>query len=191
MLPRASIAASVCLLACLALPLLGHAETPELTLPSFSGLQQKATESVDISIGSFALSMLGWAMDDHDATDADLKSTLQGLKAVHVRSYRFDSDAMYREADLDAIRSQLSAPGWSHLVQVRDRNKHENVDICIALDDHSSQRKIKGLAIVVSDPRGFTVLNIIGAIDLDRAARVQKALGIPDSAVVPVAQFTH
>lgn len=171
-------------LASLMLPILGCAQTAELRLPSFPGLQQKATESTDISVGSMGLHALGWAMDEHDPDGAQLKSILGGLKAVHVRSYEFDSDFVYPEADVAAIRAQLSGPGWSSLVQVHDRNKHENVDIYIALVD----QEIRGLALIATEPRSFTILNIVGTIDLKHVARVEKALGVPAAALVSVAQ---
>jgi hypothetical protein len=177
---------SITSIASLVFPILALAQTPELRLPSFPGLQQKAREFTDISLGWFALHALGWAMDGRDPEGAELKRTLRGLKAVHVRSYEFDSDFVYPQADIDTLRAQLSGPGWSRLVQVRDRNKHEDVDIYIALDD----RKIKGLALIATEPRSLTILNIVGAIDLEHVAPVEKALGVPDTAFVPVTQRT-
>jgi Domain of unknown function (DUF4252) len=166
-------------LALLGLPMLAAAQGPQLTLPSFANLQQKATESVDLTIGSFAMGLLSGLMDDHGQDGAQMSHLLKGLKAVQIRVYRFQSDFAYSKADIDAVRSQLSAPGWSHLTQVRDRKTNADVDICVALDE----RKVTGFAIIASEPRGFTILNIVGAVDLAQVAELQKQLNLPDSGV--------
>jgi hypothetical protein len=155
----------------LALPLLASADPPELKIPAFTDLQQKAVDSVNVSIDSMILGLAGHFMDDKSADDAQLKKTLQGLKAVQIRSYRVDSDYVYSKADLDAVRAQLAEPGWSRLVQVRDLSKSEDVDVYVALDQHI----IKGVAIITSDPRKFTIVNVVGTIDVDQVAQLQKA----------------
>jgi hypothetical protein len=171
-------------LACLLLPVLAAAHGPELRLPALDGLKQNARESVDITIGSWTLGIMSWLMDDRDPQSADVKKMLKRLKKVHVRSYEFDSDFLYPEAEIDALRSQLSGPGWSQLVQVRDRNKDERVDIYIAMEG----RKVRGFAIIASDPRKFTIVNIVGAIDFEHLVKAQKALGLPDSNIAQIAQ---
>jgi hypothetical protein len=172
-------------LACAGLPILAVAQSPQLKLPSFTSLQQKATESVDITIGSLALGLMGALMDDHDKDSADVKKVIRGLKAVQVRSYQFDSDFAYSKADIDAVRSQLSAPVWSQLAQVHDRKKNQDVDVYVALDDH----KVTGFAVIASEPREFTIINIVGAVDLEQVASLQKHLGIPEAAVAQMPPF--
>lgn len=161
----------------LMVPLLASAQGPEpggpmgqLKLPSFDNLQQKAVASVNISIGSFLLGLAGSLVDDHDKDAAELKKALVGLKSVQVRSYRFNSDYAYSKSDVDAVRSQLSGPGWNRLVQVRDRNKNEDVDVYLAMDNHT----VTGVAIIASDPRKFTILNVVGSVDLDQIAKLRQ-----------------
>jgi Domain of unknown function (DUF4252) len=154
----------------LMLPLLAAAQGPELNLPSFDDLQQKAVCSVNVTIGSFMLGLAGNLVDGHDKESAELKKTLLGLKSVQVRSYRFNSDFVYSKSDVDAVRSQLSGPGWNRLVQTRDRNKNEAVDVYLALDDHT----IKGVAIIVSDPREFTIVNVVGSVAVDQINKLRQ-----------------
>ena len=165
----------------LVLPLLASAQTPELKIPSFDDLQHKAIDSVNITIDATILGLAGHFMDDADANSAELKKTLSGLKSVQVRSFRFDSDFAYPKSDLDAVRAQLSGPGWSRLVQVRDHNKNEAVDVYLALDQHI----IKGVAIITSDPRKFTIVNVVGTVDVNQIAQLQKAFAA-DEHTVPV-----
>ena len=69
-----------------------------------------------------------------------------------------------------AVRSQLSAPGWSRLVQTRDRDENEAVDVYLSMDNHT----ITGVAIIVSDPRKFTIVNVVGSVDVDQIARLRQ-----------------
>ena len=161
------------LITCLALtlPLLASAQTPELKIPSFEELQHKAVDSVNVTIDSTVLGLAGHFMPDSDPDSAQLKKTLAGLKSVQVRSFRFDSDFVYSKSDIDSVRTQLAGPGWSRLVQVRDHNKKEDVDVYLALDQHI----IKGIAIITTDPRKFTIVNVVGTVDMDQITQLQKA----------------
>jgi uncharacterized protein DUF4252 len=158
--------------ACLALPVLAVAQAPQLRLPSFSSLREQATESVDITLGWMSLHLMAWLMDDRDPDSAEVKKTLRGLKSVQIRNYSFDSDFAYPQQEIDALRAQLSQPGWSRLVQVRNREKQEDVDIYVALEDHT----VRGLAIIACEPRELTVLNIVGTVDLEQVARLRRTL---------------
>src|SRR5215468_9033615 len=127
---------------------LAHAQTPPLKLPAFTQLRSHATESVDISLGSLPLKVAGWfagrAANDPDS--ADTAALLKGLHALNVRHYEFASDYAFPQADIDAVRAQLTGAGWNQLVQVHNPGKSENVDIYVAID----KDRITGLAIVAS-----------------------------------------
>jgi hypothetical protein len=161
------------LLTCLALPLLAAAPDPQLKLPAFTDLKEKAIKSVDLTIDATTLGMMGWFMSDADQDSAALKKTIQGLKSVQIRSYKFTSDFAYSRADVEAVRSQLAAPGWSQLVQVHDRDKNEGVDLYISVSD----KTVKGFALVAADRREFTIINIVGAVGLDQVAQLRKTFG--------------
>jgi hypothetical protein len=160
---------------CLTLPLLAAAQSPQLRLPSFPDLKEHATESVDITLGWMPLHLIGWLMSDQDPESAQVKQTLKGLKSVQIRSYEFNSDYAYPQADIDQLRGQLAAPGWSPLVQVRKRGDEqgkdkENVDIYVAVED----KKVKGLVIIACEPREFTIVHIVGTIDLEQIASLSR-----------------
>jgi hypothetical protein len=166
--------------ACLTLPLLATARGPELTLPSFPDLREHATESVDLTLGWMPLHLMGWLMSDGDPDSAQVKETLRGLKSVQIRSYQFDADYAYPQADIDRLRAQLSAPQWSPLVQVRKRGERdgedkENVDIYVALED----KKVKGLVIIACEPRELTIVSIAGTIDLEQIASLRRTFVPP------------
>jgi hypothetical protein len=164
----------VAALACLALPMLAVAQSAQLKLPSFADLKEKSIKTVDMTVDSTILGVMGLMMDDADTTTAALKKTVQGLKSVQIRSYQFKSDFEYPRTDVDAVRSQLSAPGWTSLVQTHDRQKNEDVDIYIALDN----KTVTGLALIAANRHELTIINIVGAVDLNQVGELRKAFGV-------------
>jgi hypothetical protein len=172
-----SLAAAGFLTACLAAGLVSPfqaaaAEHPgRLDLPSFSHLQSKATEVVDVTLGAWPLALASKFMEADDAESVEVKKLISGIKSIVVRSYEFDSDFAYSKEDVAAVRAQLAAPAWTQLAQVRKRGKDQEVDldVYIALDADQA----KGFAIVASEPRKFTILNIVGTINLDQVAKLQ------------------
>jgi Domain of unknown function (DUF4252) len=173
---RIVLAALCCslLMSCLAV---GQAPQ-QLDLSAFEGLQQKATHCVDITIGSGTLGLVRALIPNDDADAVEAKKALSGLKSVRVRSYQFANDFAYSQRDIDAVRSQLSAPAWSQLVHARDTQKNQDVDVYVALDGDA----IKGLAVIASEPRELTIVNVVGTLDARDFAKVQKRLGIPGPA---------
>lgn len=151
---------------------LAHAQTPSLKLPVFTQLRSHATESVDISLGSLPLRLVGWfaghAADDPESADA--AALLKGLHALNIQHYEFASDYAYPQADVDAVRTQLAGAGWRQLVQVHNPGKNEHVDIYVALD----KDRITGLAIVASEPREFTIVNAVGSLDLAQVEKLRR-----------------
>lgn len=166
-----------CLAAGLVLPLRAVAaeHAGRLELPSFSHLQSKATEVVDVTLGAWPLALASKFMEADDPESAEMNKVISGIKSISVRSYEFDSDFVYSKADVDAVRSQLSAPGWTQLAHVRDRKNSEDVDVYISMDAD----RANGFAIIASEPRKFTILNIVGAIDLDQVAKLGRHMDLP------------
>ena len=167
--------------ACLGLPMLAAAQGPQLRLPSFSNLRGTATESVNIDLGWLPLHMTAWLMPDEDPESAEVRTMIKGLKVVQIRTYSFGSDFAYPQADIDQVRAQLSGPGWSPLLQVRKRadtkdGSRENVDIYVAIED----QKVRGLVIIDCEPREFTIVNIVGTVDLEHLASLRRTFVHPE-----------
>jgi len=154
---------------------LAEARNPRLKLPSFEHLEAQAVESVDITFGRLPLRFARWFMDNDDPETAGLKRMLGGILSLSVCHYRFDSDYVYSVAEIDAVRSHLQKSGWAPVVQVRDRKQDEDVDIFISVDDD----KVTGLAIVASEPRELTIVNIVGSVDLQKLHQLEGRFGVP------------
>jgi hypothetical protein len=162
----------------LALPSPSLSASPTLAMPDFDHLRGKATDSVDITVDGMLLSIARHFAKTAGEDDADARAALavlDDIKSVRVRSFEFDSDGAYSRDDIESVRRQLSGPGWSALVQAHKREPKEDVDIFVCVENG----KILGLAIIASEPREFTIVNVIGSIDIDKISRLEGQFGIP------------
>jgi hypothetical protein len=168
------LTALAALAACAAmlLPAMAHSAGPKLNIPDFSHLRSKAVESTDITIDGFLLD-LARKFAEHE--DVEAREVLADIKSVRVRNFEFDSDNAYSRADIEKVRAQLSAPGWSPVLQTHKRDDNEDVDVYLNIDDG----KILGVAVVAMEPRSFTIVNVIGNIDMEKLAKIEGDLGIP------------
>jgi len=162
-------------LACILLPTLGAAHDARLNLPDFGSLADKATESVNLSLSPWLLRIAAACMDGKDADSTATKKLLAGIKSIEIRNYQFATDFAYSAADIDAVRLQLAAPGWTRLMQVRDRKSKENVDIYLMVENG----RTNGFALIASEPREFTIINIVGSISIEDLPKLVDHLHLP------------
>jgi hypothetical protein len=160
-------------LGCFLLPGLGVAQDAKLKLPEFSSLAGKATETVNISLSPWLLHMAGSFIDDKDADSVATKRLLAGIKSIQIRSFQFAGDNAYSAADIDSVRSQLT--GWSQIMQVHHREKSEDVDMYVLIENNVT----KGFALIASEPREFTIINIVGSISVEDLPKLQSHLHLP------------
>jgi hypothetical protein len=158
----------------LLLPALANAQNARLALPDFTALSKKAAESVSITLDSSLLRMAGKFLDANNPDDAAVQEIIQGLQGIYVRSYTFDDDVDSKQ-ELDSLSKQLIGPGWMRLVETHSRKNRADVDIYIL----NVGGKATGLALIASEPRKFTVVNIVGSIDLNKLHKLEGHLGVP------------
>lgn len=162
----------------LAVPVLALAAppSPKLALPEFSSLVDKASDSVTITLDPALLGLAGKFLNGDDPDDVAAREAIKGVQGIYVRSFTFDKDNAYQQSDIDGVVKQLSGPYWTRLVTTRSKKDRANVDIYIMLIDN----KATGLAVIASEPREFTIVNIVGSIDLDKLHKLQGHFGVPN-----------
>src|ERR1700677_37680 len=160
-------------LTCFLLPALAAAQDAKLKLPEFRSLAGKATESVNISLSPWLLHMAGSFIDDKDEDSVATKRLLAGIKSIEIRSYQFASENAYSTQDIESVRSQLA--GWSQIIKVHHREKSEDVDMYLLIENNVT----KGFALIASEPREFTIINIVGSISVEDLPRLEKQLHLP------------
>jgi hypothetical protein len=146
-----------------------------LLLPEFNGLEDKASETVSITLDAPLIKLASGFLDVHKPDEAAAKDIISGLTGIYVKSFSFESDFAYPMQDVERVRKQLTGPGWQRMVQVRSKKEQSNVDVYVAVDGGLT----KGLAIIASEPRQFTIVNIVGAVDVEKLHQLEGRFGVP------------
>jgi hypothetical protein len=152
-----------------------RAADAQLTLPDFRSLEAKAGSTVNVTLDASLIALAGRFLDPGRPEDAAVRKLINGLQGIYVRSYTFDTDFAYPKSEVDLVRKQLTAPVWKSMVQVHDAKKHNDVDIYMCVD----RNRACGLAIIASEPREFTIVNIVGSVDLEQLHELEGRFGIP------------
>jgi len=165
-----------------------------LQLDFLDQLDGQAVESVHITIDPAMLKMAAGLLKSDRQNDAAL-AMLNDIQGIYVRSFEFDRDNAYTQDDVNAVRRQLEAPGWSQMVEIEskaERSADKNGVKTSAGGFELVQiygwregNQAGGLAILVSEPRELTIVNIVGPIDLARLGALQGQFGIPELPGVP------
>jgi hypothetical protein len=156
-----------------------QAQTARLKLDHLEKLSEKAAEVNNVTLDGAMLQLAAKFLDlDKDDPEASqVKDIIKKITGIYVRSYEFDEPNQYSPADVNDIRAQLAAPGWSKIVESRDKHSTENDEIYVMKD---ASNNIAGVAILVVEPRELTVVNIVGPVDLDKLGALSGKFGIPD-----------
>ena len=151
-----------------------------LRLDSLEKLAPKAAEAVNIEIDGVLIKFAGSMLSDEDADERAVKELIGSLRGVYVRSYEFKSAGEFADADVAAVREQLRAPGWSRVMDVKSKGlDFGEGEVYLA----TAGGRVEGFALLVVEPREVTVVNIVGALDLDKLRRLGDNLKLPHISV--------
>jgi hypothetical protein len=148
----------------------------QLALPDFTALADKASEMVSVNVDPKVLGLACRFLNPADPDQAAAQQFCTSLTGIYVRKYTFDKDYAYPKSDIDGVRKQLAAPGWSQIVGAISRKENTVVDVYVLIDGD----KVRSLAIIASEPREFTVVNVVGSIDLEKLHELEGKFGVPE-----------
>jgi hypothetical protein len=151
------------------------AQGARVTLPDLKQLAARSSNTVDISLDGALLNLASRFLDAEDDEERAVKDLLGSVKGIYVKTFQFDRDGGYSTSEVEEIRRQLAAPGWSRLIGVGSRRDQEQVDIYMWMDGN----KPGGLAILALQPRELVIVNIVGAIDLEKLRALEGQFGVP------------
>jgi hypothetical protein len=143
---------------------------------NFDKLAARASDTVDVNLDGSLLRFATKFLSDDDKDEAKVKKLVSGLKGIYVKSFEFKKPGEYTAADVDSFRALLHSPDWQRIVGVHSNEDGENVEVYIK----NEGKGIGGLAIIASEPKQLTLVNIVGAIDLDSLSELGGHFGIPD-----------
>ena len=135
---------------------------------------ERADKVINVTVDEQLLRLAASFLSDKKPDEAKIKELILGLKGVFVKRFEFEREGEFTLADVDSIRSQLNAPGWSNVANVRSK-REGNYDVALM----SEGSVIKGLAVLAAESKAFTVVNIVGPIDLAKLAELEGKFGIP------------
>src|ERR671939_469891 len=162
-------------------PLMAQAQDVKLQLQSLDKLEARATESVDVTLDGKLLQLAKIFLKDSDPEEKAIKDLVSGLKGIYVKVFEFDKEGEYSAADVDSIRAQLRAPGWSRMVGIKSKKESENVEVYMMTTTGS---QIGGITVITTEPKELSVINIAGSIDLEKLVQLSGKLGIPSLEII-------
>ena len=148
----------------------------QLQLPEFAALTDKASEVVNVTLDSRLLGMACRFLSSEDPEEAQAKKFCTSLRGIYVRHFTFDSDFAYPKADIEGVRRQLRGPAWSQIVGAISKKDKTDVEVYVLIEGDKAQ----GLSIIANQPREFTIVNIVGSIDLEQLHELEGKFGVPE-----------
>jgi hypothetical protein len=143
---------------------------------NYDKLAAKASDTVDVSLSGPLLRLATKFLSDDDKDEAQVKKLVGGLKGIYVKSFEFKNAGDYSPADVESFRAPLHAPDWERIVGVHSTEDGESVEVYIK----NEGKGIGGLAIIATEPKELTLVNIVGPIDLDSLSELGGHFGIPE-----------
>ncbi len=151
-----------------------RAQGPRLQMDQLDFLANKATDTVDVRLDERLMQTTAKFFSGKD--DADIKEALKGIKGIYVKSFSFEKEGEYSQVEVDSIVSQLHGSTWSKILSVKSRKSGDNIEVYLNMVGE----QITGLAVLSIEPKEFTVVNIVGPIDLDKLSKLEGQFGVPD-----------
>ncbi|MCG3159272.1 MAG: hypothetical protein JMDDDDMK_00258 [Acidobacteria bacterium] len=168
------ISAALLAAVCAAAP--AYAQNARLQIDHLDRLFPKAVETIDVRVDGSLLQMASKFLRSDKADEAAVREIVQALKGVYVKGVEFDKDGEYSEADVEAIRQQLAAPGWDRIVGVRSKRDGENVEVFLMINNDAV---IEGIGVLISEPKQIMVVNVVGPLDPEKINNLRGQFGIP------------
>jgi hypothetical protein len=149
-----------------------RAQGPKLQIDQLDQLANKASETIDVKLDErLMLTTAKFFSKD----DADIKEVLKSIKGIYVKSFTFEKEGQYSQAEVESVMSQLRGSTWSKVVAVKTKGG-DNVEVYLNMIGD----QITGLAVLSIEPKEFTVVNIVGPIDLEKLSKLEGQFGVPD-----------
>lgn len=104
-----------------------------------------------------------------------VKSLLGKLKGIYMRRFWFKGKEEYSEEDVSPIREQVAGPNWVRMFEVKEGGKTQRVGVYSYVEND----EVTGVTVVSEDEQEFTVVNIVGPVDLEILSDLGEGIGVP------------
>ena len=168
-----AITVSVLLLAATSVTV--RAQSARLHIDQLDSLANKASETVDDKLDEHLMQMTAKFFVSKDPDDAEIRDLIKGVKGIYVKSFTFEKEGEYSPAEIDSVMSQLRGGAWSKIIGVTSKKDGDNVEVYL----NTAGDQINGLAVLSIEPKEFTVVNIVGPINLEKLVQLEGQFGVP------------
>ena len=151
------------------------AQGAKLQLDQLDLLANKASETVDVRLDEHLMQTTAKFFSGKAGDDAEIRELIKNVKGIYVKSFSFDKENEYSAVEIDSVLSQLRGGGWSKIVGIKSKKDGENVEVYLL----NIGDQIGGLAVVSIEPKEFTVVNIVGPINLEKLSQLEGSFGVP------------
>ena len=168
-----AITVSVLLLAATSVTV--RAQSARLQIDQLDSLANKASETVDVKLDEHLMQLTAKFFVSKDPDDAEIRELIKGVKGIYVKSFTFEKEGAYSPAEIDSVMSQLRGGAWSKIIGVTSKKDGDNVEVYL----NTAGDQINGLAVLSIEPKEFTVVNIVGPINLEKLVQLEGQFGVP------------
>lgn len=149
-----------------------------------NALAANATLHTDITFNQSMIHAMAQTLPD------DEKSIAAKLNSVTVHTYRYSAPGLYDPAALDAVRAQVSALGWQHVITHHPEAKPTaanpqaspdvprdlaNTDVWI----HMANDNVNGAIILVANAKNIHLVYVDGVLSPLDILHLRGKFGIP------------
>jgi hypothetical protein len=152
------------------------ARAQELKLAVFDKLKAQASNVVDLNLSKDLLGLGAGFLGGEKGDGAKIKKLAEGLNNVLIRSFEFEKEGVYSDADVKQLISEMSGPGWKLVVSADEKKEREISRIWIK---SVAEGEVGGLRIMSAEPKELSVIEITGKIRLEDLKDLG-GLGIPN-----------
>ena len=150
-------------------------QSAKLQLDQLDVLANRASDTVDVKLDEHLMQTTAKFFSGKDSDDAEIRDLIKNVKGIYVKSFSFEKENEYSSAEIESVMSQLRGGGWSKIIGVTSKKDGDNVEVYLL----NIGDQISGLAVVSAEPKEFTVVNVVGPIDLEKLSRLEGSFGVP------------
>jgi hypothetical protein len=151
------------------------AQDARIEMRQLEALAAKAHEKVEVNLDEGVLSFTCKFLSSEDEDEKRVKDLCTGMKGIYVKTYSFENEGQFSEADLESVRSQLRNSSWSRIVDINAK-KEGNLEIYLM----RTNNQVIGMAMLAWDLKDVTVVNIVGPVDLSKLSQLEGHFGVPE-----------
>jgi hypothetical protein len=167
--------ASLALLLVLSVSETARSQSARNEMGQLEHLGTKASETVDVNIDERLMQLTAKFLSGKEPDEIKVKELINGLKGIYVKSFEFERDGDYSQADIESIRSQLRNPAWSRILNVSSK-RDGSVEVYLM----TNAAQVGGLVVLAADLKELTIVNIVGPVDLEKLRQLEGQFGVPE-----------